>query len=159
MSRKQPKVFQQEFKLSAVQRMANGENVAALAKELGVLRKSLYTWRDQLRLGGPEALQAHRRGPKPKWFADSATAEAALETSPPGLVSPLAAGAQPERPPVLVENLLLAAAQLRITELEQKVGRQALELDFFRDALQHIRATHQPNTGLGVMASMRSSAP
>jgi transposase-like protein len=34
MSREQPAVYTQEFKLSAVQRMASEGNVAALAKEL-----------------------------------------------------------------------------------------------------------------------------
>jgi transposase-like protein len=137
--------------------MTNGENVSALSKELCVLRKSLYAWRDQLRLGGPEALQMHRRGPKPKRFFDDATVAAVLETSRPDLVASTAAGAPPKQPAASAESALLAVAQLRIAELEQKIGRQALELDFFRAALQHIRAARQPNTGFGVMASMRSS--
>ena len=158
MSREQPSVYTQEFKITAVQRMTNGENVSALAMELGVLRKSLYAWRDQLRMGEPESLQQHRRGPKPKRFADdNSTVEVVLEMSPHGVVPPRAVGAPLERPPVSVESTLLTTAQLRIAELEQKIGRQALELDFFHAALQHIGALHQLNTRLGVMASMRSS--
>jgi transposase-like protein len=136
--------------------MASEENVAALAKELGVLRKSLYTWREQLRAGGPEALQVHRRGRKPKLAGDSTARETAPEMSPRG-VEPSLTAATPNPPPVSAESTLLLAAQQRIAELEQKIGRQALELDFFRAALQHIKATRQPNTGSGAMASIRSS--
>ena len=52
------RVFSREFKLSAVRRMLAGENVSALARELAVLRKDLYVWRDRFRAGGPEALPA-----------------------------------------------------------------------------------------------------
>src|SRR5205823_5110264 len=41
--------FSREFKLSAVRRMLAGENVSALARELAVLRKDLYVWRDRFR--------------------------------------------------------------------------------------------------------------
>jgi transposase len=51
------RVFSGEFKLSAVRRMLAGENVSALARELAVLRKDLYVWRDRFRAGGPEALR------------------------------------------------------------------------------------------------------
>jgi hypothetical protein len=164
MSRLRPVVYTQEFKLSAVQRMAAGANVVALARELGVLRKSLYAWRDQLRVGGPEALQVHRRGPKPKLGCDSATGEPSPLVDP---FHPVARSASapsdppPARPPdrsaVAADGAALAAARQRIGELEQKIGRQALELDFFRNALQHIRAARWPNTGPGATASMPSS--
>ena len=44
--------FSQELKKKAVQRMQQGCNVAALARELGVRRKLLYEWRDRI-AGGP----------------------------------------------------------------------------------------------------------
>lgn len=37
-----------EFKKKAVERLKSCRNVVALAKELGVRRRSLYQWRDQL---------------------------------------------------------------------------------------------------------------
>jgi transposase-like protein len=50
--RKVARVFSRELKLSAVRRMLAGENVSALARELSVLRKDLYVWRDRFRSGG-----------------------------------------------------------------------------------------------------------
>ena len=44
------------MKLTALSRMLAGENVSALARELGFRRKLLYKWREQFRSGGPEAL-------------------------------------------------------------------------------------------------------
>jgi transposase len=46
-----------------------------------------------------------------------------------------------------------ARAQRRITELERKVGQQALELDFFRAALRHVREQRQPTGAPGETAS------
>jgi hypothetical protein len=44
-------------------------------------------------------------------------------------------------------------AQRRITELERKVGQQALELDFFRAALRRVREQRQPIGAPGETAS------
>ena len=61
MARKHSKAFRE----MAVKRMRNGENVRALAAELGVHRRLLYKWREGLdpawrdRLGRP----APRKGP------------------------------------------------------------------------------------------------
>jgi transposase-like protein len=57
MSRSTARVFTREFKLSVLNRMAGGENVSALARELTLRRKLLYQWRDQLRHGGPATLR------------------------------------------------------------------------------------------------------
>ena len=37
-----------EFKLQSVQRMKTSPNITELAKELGVERKLLYTWKDEI---------------------------------------------------------------------------------------------------------------
>lgn len=142
MSRDRRGPFSQEFKVAAVERMLAGANVCALAKELDVLRKDLYVWRDRYRTGGPEALRPGKRGPKPKGSGAAAPPAAASSPSPSG-------------PPL--EKDELAAARTRIAELERKVGRQALELDFFQKALQHFKSARQPDDGLGVKASKRSS--
>jgi transposase-like protein len=52
------RIFSRELKLAALSRMLGGENVSALARELGFRRKLLYKWRDQFRSGGPDALRA-----------------------------------------------------------------------------------------------------
>ena len=49
--------FDRAYKLAALARMAAGENVSALGRELGVRRKLLYQWRDTVRRGGVEALE------------------------------------------------------------------------------------------------------
>lgn len=143
MSRKRRSPFNQEFKLSAVERMLGGENVSALAREFGVARKFLYIWRDRYRAGGPGALVPQRPGPKPK-------SEAAA--SAPTCVAPSAAGGTQA-----ASADALRSARARIAELERKVGRQALELDFFRRALRHFEETRQADDGPGVPASTRSS--
>src|ERR1700716_3835726 len=58
------RVFSREFKLKVVRRMLAGENVSALARELKILRKDLYVWRDRFRSGGPLALRGRGRPPK-----------------------------------------------------------------------------------------------
>jgi transposase len=49
------------------------------------------------------------------------------------------------------------AASKRIAELERKVGDQALEIDFFRRALRHVKAPPRASDGRGAAASSRSS--
>jgi transposase-like protein len=51
----------------------------------------------------------------------------------------------------------LAEAELQIADLERKVGRQALELDFFGRALQRIEGSRRPSDGPGGPASSRTS--
>jgi transposase len=158
MSRKERKIPSQEFKLSAVERMAAGENVVALAIELGVLRKSLFAWRDQLRIGGAEALQPRRPGPKPgsrrrrKLASFGVDGLGAVSTT-----APLEYPAGGTGSVTVANDTALAAALARISELEQKVGRQALELDFFQRALRHFRAERQPGDTPGATATTPSS--
>jgi transposase len=53
--------YSTEFKQDAVSRMGQGgKTVTALAKQLGIRRKFLYLWREQLQAGGRPALE---RGP------------------------------------------------------------------------------------------------
>ena len=42
MSEKKARVFTRDFKLGAVSRMLDGENVSSLARELEIRRKLLY---------------------------------------------------------------------------------------------------------------------
>jgi transposase len=135
------RVFSREFKLSAVRRMLSGENVSALARELAVLRKDLYVWRDRFRAGGPEALRSPGR-PRKVWPTES---PAPLETPPP-----------PDRPPDAAAAEL-ASARRRIAELEAKIGRQALELDFFQRALRQVGEARRGKDKPGAMPSTPSS--
>ena len=133
------RVFSRDFKLSAVRRMLAGENVSALARELAVLRKDLYVWRERFRSGGPEALRSRGRPRKVP------------------LTTPVAASRPPpdRRPEAAAAEL--AAARQRIAELEAKIGRQALELDFFQQALRQVGEVRRGNDKPGATPSTPSS--
>ena len=128
-----PREFTRAFKLSVLNRMAAGENVSALARELKLRRKLLYKWRDQLRRGGPSALRTRGR-PRKATLAAEAMARA---NAPPADE--------------------LAAAQARVAALERKVGQQQLELDFFRRALRQVETSRRPSKRPGATASTLTS--
>jgi transposase len=132
MSKKLIRVFSREFKLKVVRRMLAGENVSALARELEVLRKDLYVWRDRFRSGGPGALRGRGR-PRKAAPVSLAKEVAKSAASPPD------------------------AASKRIAELERKIGQQQVELDFFRQALRQVKGARRPSDGHGVTRSTRSS--
>jgi transposase len=117
------RVFSREFKEAAVQRMIAGENVRAVATELQVWPKLLYDWWNLYERGGPEALRApgRPRGSRPRVVRDSQPRQRAAEETAAGRA--------------------VAAGTERVAELERKIGQQALELDFFARALQHIRVS------------------
>ena len=117
MSQQAMRVFSTAFKETAVLRLEAGERLASVARELGIARKLLYEWRGAYRKLGAAGLN-RRRGPKPM----------SARASP---------DAAPATPAPLSE---LARAQARIAELERKIGRQALDIDFFREALRLIDA-------------------
>jgi len=137
------RVFSREFKLSAVRRMLAGENVSALARELAVLRKDLYVWRERFRAGGPEALRSRGR---PRKLGLTEAPALAASSQPP-----------PDRPPDRVALAELVAARQRIAELEAKIGRQALELDFFQRALRQVGEVRRGKDKPGAAPSTPSS--
>jgi transposase-like protein len=134
MSQDIARTFSRAFKLKAISRMDAGENVSALSRELEVKREILYRWRSQFRAGGEERLRERRGRPTVK--------EALM----------IAAARRPAG-----EAADLAAAQQRIADLERKIGRQQLDLDFFKGALRHIEALRQASDQLGVTASSPKS--
>ena len=115
MSQQCMRIFSTAFKESAVLRLGTGERLAEVARELGIARKLLYEWRAAYRRFGLAGLN-RRRGPKPR--GARASADAAPATPAP----------------------LSELAQARIAELERKIGRQQVDLDFFREALRLIDA-------------------
>jgi transposase-like protein len=54
---KRARKYSTEFKLEAVRRMAEATTIVGLAEELGVRRKLLYAWRDQLQAEGRAGLE------------------------------------------------------------------------------------------------------
>lgn len=111
-TRRKRRSFTREFKLSALKRMAETDNIKGLAAELGIERKLLYCWRDAFAVSGEAGL---RRAGRPS-AADRAEAALAVHQG----------GGAPD------------PAQ-RVAELERKIGEQQLALDFFRAALRHVR--------------------
>ena len=125
--------FSREFKLAVLERMAAGEKVSALSRELGVARKCLYQWRDRYRIGGAVALRSRGRPTKAETLAMGGVAP-----------SPRGSGKPPPEPPDELAN-----ARRRIAELERKIGQQQVDLDFFKGALQRIEASRRPSDGPG----------
>ena len=105
------------LKQAALARLAAGESVTKVARDLQLRGRFLYAWRDKVRQGGSAALRGRGRPRK------RATAVAALAA---------AWEAGDDEP---------ARAQRRVAELERKIGQQQVDLDFFRRALQHVRET------------------
>jgi transposase len=136
MPNKSPRVFSREFKLAAVRRILAGERIRELSRELKVLRKDLYAWRDLFRAGGSVALRPLGRPRKAEAMAMVAGEQLAQ--------------AMPEVAPAELE-----IARQRIAELERKIGQQQLELDFFRQALRQVKQARRPSSGLGVTGSTR----
>ena len=134
MSKEGSRGFSRAFKLKVIERMAAGENVSALSRELAVKRTLLYRWRDAFRSGGELALRERRGRP----------------TRAEALAMAAAGGA-------VCEARDLAAARARIAELERKVGQQQLDVDFFKAALRHIEASRRPSERPGGTASSPAS--
>jgi transposase len=61
--KKKPKKYSVDFKQEAVRRMAQATTIVGLANELGVRRKLLYQWRDQLQAEGRAGLERRRGRP------------------------------------------------------------------------------------------------
>ena len=101
------------MKQAAVARVAAGESVAEVARDLKLRGRLLYAWRDKVRTGGPAALRERGRPRKGGM----------------SLAAPAAAAGEGE----------LTRAQRRVADLERKIGQQQVDLDFFRRALRHVR--------------------
>lgn len=117
MSDQSPRVHSPEFKVAALERLKAGETLADVAADLGVARQLLYKWRNAFRAKGLAGLSA-RRGRRPKVRAPLPDPSVAASIGPPDPAAEL------------------AEARRRIAELEAKIGRQQMDLDFFRRALQ-----------------------
>ena len=118
MSQPAMRVFSTEFKAGRGSAARGWRTDAAVADELKIKRKLLYEWRAAYRAMGVAGLN-RKRGPKPGY---------------------LAARASPDAAPAPDAPSELARAKARIAELERKIGKQQMDLDFFREALRLIDA-------------------
>jgi transposase len=134
------RIYSQEYKEAAVRRILAGEKIRAVAKELR-LGQLLYTWRDLYEQGGADALVPRGRPQKAlAWARRRALAQ------PPSPQARTYGHAGTE-----------SARESRLVELERKVGQQAVELDFFKEALRHVKEPPRRSGGPGAKASSRSS--
>lgn len=101
------------FKKQAVERLKSCDNVLALSKELGVHRRMLYRWRDQL---------------------------VAIDDG--------------ETPP---ENVKERDLRIQLATAKRLIADQALEVEFFKGALQKVEARRQSSTRPGETASTTKS--
>ena len=108
--------FSAEFRIAVAKRIDGGESVSKIQLELKIKRSVLYRWRDAYRKQGVAGLQLQRG-------------------RPPGVPNP------PSKPGASESELLLQ----QIAALEQKLGRQAIQLDFFKRALKKIKVSGQEN--------------
>jgi transposase len=60
---KKARKYSVEFKREAVRRMAEATTIVGLAEKLGVRRKLLYQWRDQLKAAGIAGLERRKGRP------------------------------------------------------------------------------------------------
>jgi transposase len=140
MSDRRQRGFSTEFKEGTVLRLEGGARLAALADELGIRRKLLYQWRDAYRKQGIAGLN-RKRGPKPGGKGSP---------FPAGRASPgLPSGPDGARPCGELDR-----AKARIAELERVIGRQQVDLDFFRKALRLTDAA--PRSGIAPTSTRRS---
>ena len=108
---KKARRFSRETKMAVVRRMLAGESVAALSRELSILRKDLYKWRAGFLSGGPQALRDPGRPRRTE-------------------------GTQRQVKTMAAQHSKVDGAQRRIAELEEKVRRQEIELGHIRERLR-----------------------
>jgi transposase-like protein len=106
-----------------------------LSKELGVARRFLYKWREQLRTEGEEALARRPGQPRSK--------------------EQLAASAKRAR--AAAKKKVQSPLHKRIAKLERRLGAKQLEVDFFRRTFEHVRRVMQNPEDAGEEPSMKGS--
>ena len=133
---RQRRQYTRTFKLDALARMDAAPDVQALARELGIRRALLYRWHRTYINEGEAALRDSGRPRRILIPASDAAADPGVAADCPTIDD-------------------LTRAQARIAELERTIGRQQLDLDFFRTALRHVRETRQTSGVPGATASSR----
>src|ERR1700681_4284008 len=116
VDRKRGERYNQKFRCQTVERMNACENILRLSRELGIHRRLLYKWRDQV---------------------DPADAEAEGD--------------------VVLQNTRESTLRKEISKLKRLLADKTVEVDFFRSALQKVRARRQQSDISGEKASTMKS--
>jgi transposase-like protein len=136
MGKQASRYFAAEVKLEVIRRYAAGARPGELAKAYAIRDTLLHQWVCIYREHGEAGLRRGRGRPNRAEIA----ARLAGQDPPPEEPAP-------DQP----------AAQRRIALLERKVAQQALELDFFKHALQHFETLPPPVMRGGATAPTPSS--
>lgn len=107
---KRPRTHSPEFRIEIAQRMLAGENVVALSRRYKLARSMMYRWRETYHQAGPAGLARSPGKPRTQSSGRPTRAE----------------GSEEQR------------LRQRIAELERKVGRQAVEIDFFKGVFRRL---------------------
>jgi transposase len=114
VARKRGQRYPKEFRRMVVERLKACDNIVALSEELGVHRRLLYKWRDQL-----EPLNVDD-GPPP-------------------------------------ENPRESTLRKEVSQLKRLLAEKAMEVDFFRGALQKVEARRRKSGISGEKTSTTKS--
>jgi transposase len=129
MEKRAPRSFSWQFKEEVAKRMLNGESPTLLSRELSIVLSKLYKWRDQYRLGGT--------GLWPR-------AAERLGSAMPVSITP-------------AEGVSEARSGSRVAELERKIGKQQLVIDFLQQALRRVEGGREQTKASGETGSIPTS--
>jgi transposase-like protein len=132
------RAFDPQYKVAVAKRLLAGEGGSKLSRKLKIRRSVLYRWRDTYRLEGAAGL--NRQPGRPPGQRGRAAPD------------PAALGAIEQ-----ADAARAAAAARRISELERKVGQQAVQIDFLRRAFERVKKLGRPSGGSRAPADLRRS--
>jgi len=135
MGKRGSRYFSLEVKLEVIRRYAAGESASVLAGVYAIRATLVHQWVGVYRQHGEAGLRGPGRPNRAEMAARLAGRDPPEETAP--------------------DNL--PAAQRRIALLEKKVAQQALDIDFFKHALQHFETSPRPAASGGATAPTPSS--
>ena len=131
MGKQANRYFSPELKLEVIQRYAAGERPSVLVEAYAIRVTLVHQWVAIYRQHGAPGLRPLGRPNRAE------------------IAAKLASQGPPEEP---TSDSPPAAAEQRIALLEKKVAQQALELDFFKHALQHFETSPRPSASGGATA-------
>jgi transposase len=109
--------------------MLNGESPTLLSRELSIVLSKLHKWRDQYRQGGTGLWPRAEERPGGARPVSVTRAQSSSETRP--------------------EN--------RVAELERKIGKQQLVIDFLQQALRRVEGGREQTKSSGEADSIPAS--
>lgn len=126
--------FSAEIKFEVVRRYLEGERASLLAKEFSIRATLVHQWVSAYRREGSAGLRGTGRPSRSARLGEVVSPAASDELADP-----------------------LVVAERKIALLEQKLARQSLALDFFKDALPLLERSHRAADLPGVTMSTPSS--